>query len=98
MRRLVARQHKAIIMEQNTAENLLPIVEGTNIITGDPRAIAVAKFRELADRLEAGEIHGARCEWRVNGAAMVTVELDEREVRFVRTELRDARPNLKAVL
>lgn len=33
-------------------------------VVGNARAIAVAKFRELADRLERGELDGARCEWR----------------------------------
>lgn len=41
---------------------LLP--EETNVVRGNSRAIAVAKFRELADQLERGEIDGARCEWR----------------------------------
>jgi hypothetical protein len=30
---------------------------------GNGRAIAVAKFRELADKLESGELDGARCQW-----------------------------------
>lgn len=34
------------------------------ILTGEGRAIAVAKFRELADRLESGELDGARVQWR----------------------------------
>lgn len=48
-------------------------------ITGDARAIAIAKFRELANKLESGELAGARVEWRDNYGAesqMVTVELD----------------------
>jgi hypothetical protein len=32
-------------------------------VVGDSRAIAVAKFRELADKLERGEIDGARAQW-----------------------------------
>lgn len=32
-------------------------------VKGDGRAIAVAKFRELADKLERGEIDGARAQW-----------------------------------
>lgn len=32
-------------------------------IVGNSRAIAVAKFRELADKLESGEIDGARVQW-----------------------------------
>lgn len=35
-----------------------------NTVVGDSRAIAVAKFRELADKLESGELDGASCEWR----------------------------------
>lgn len=34
------------------------------VVVGNPRAIAVAKFRELADKLESGELDGARIEWR----------------------------------
>src|SRR6188768_1920763 len=32
-------------------------------IVGNSRAIAVAKFREIADKLESGELDGARCQW-----------------------------------
>lgn len=32
-------------------------------IRGNGRAIAVAKFRELADKLESGELGGARVQW-----------------------------------
>lgn len=31
---------------------------------GKGRNIAVAKFRELADKLESGELDGARAQWR----------------------------------
>lgn len=34
------------------------------VYTDDPRGWAVAKMRELADRLASGELHGARSEWR----------------------------------
>jgi hypothetical protein len=34
------------------------------VLTGEGRAIAVAKFRELADKLESGELDGARVQWR----------------------------------
>jgi hypothetical protein len=40
--------------------------DAQNVVKGDSRAIAVAKFRELADKLERGEIDGASCEWRHN--------------------------------
>lgn len=33
-------------------------------VTGNSRALAVAKFRELADALEAGTLDGARVQWR----------------------------------
>jgi hypothetical protein len=32
-------------------------------VRGNSRAIAVAKFRELADKLESGELDGARVQW-----------------------------------
>lgn len=32
-------------------------------VKGNGRAIAVAKFRELADKLESGELDGARVQW-----------------------------------
>lgn len=58
------------------------------VLTGEGRAIAVAKFRELADKLESGELDGARVQWRrQSGAEMaagnpsemqtVTVTADE---------------------
>jgi hypothetical protein len=37
-------------------------------LRGDGRAIAVAKFRELADKLERGELDGARVQWRAQNA------------------------------
>lgn len=33
-------------------------------LKGDGRAIAVAKFRELADKIESGVLDGARVQWR----------------------------------
>jgi hypothetical protein len=42
------------------------------VLTGEGRAIAVAKFRELADKLESGELDGARVQWRRQSA----LELD----------------------
>lgn len=32
-------------------------------VKGNGREIAVAKYREIADMLERGEIDGARCQW-----------------------------------
>jgi len=39
------------------------------------RVIAVAKFRELADRLERGELNGARVQWREGSDVIEVVEL-----------------------
>ena len=57
------------------------------------RAAAVAQFRELADRLEAGELEGARVEWRSGYPYLTYVELDYarqqvrmRQVRIEETE------------
>jgi hypothetical protein len=52
-----------------------PQTEGV-IYADNPRAAAVAKFRELADKLERGELNGASCQWNDNPdqPAMVFVE------------------------
>lgn len=39
------------------------------VLSGSGRAIAVAKFRELANRLESGELDGARVQWRRQSTA-----------------------------
>ena len=39
------------------------------VLTGQGRAIAVAAFRELANRLESGELDGARVQWRRQSTA-----------------------------
>ena len=58
------------------------------IIAGDTaRMAAVAKFRELADRLESGELDGARIQWRDGLHHVETVELDGRHVALLRFEL-----------
>lgn len=41
-------------------------------VRGKSRAIAVAKFRELADKLERGELDGARVQWLAPGDAQVS--------------------------
>jgi len=46
------------------------------------RLAAVAKFRELATRIESGELHGARVEWRHGLDVIKTVEVDRTQVRF----------------
>jgi hypothetical protein len=43
-----------------------PYVRGTDgqaRVRGNGRAIAVAKFRELVDKLESGELDGLRAQW-----------------------------------
>lgn len=53
------------------------------ILHGNPRAIAVAKFRELADKLESGELDGARCQWRSESPELQFVTLDNNTVQIV---------------
>jgi len=48
------------------AETAAPYAQNPGLssrIKGNGRAIAVAKFREIADKLERGELDGARCQW-----------------------------------
>lgn len=54
--------HKLRAVPVRQAPVRAPDAEG--YVVGDSRAIAVAKFRELADKLESGELDGASCEWR----------------------------------
>ncbi len=86
-------------MEQNTAENIVPVVESSASVQGEPRAVFVAKMRELADKVEAGVLDGARCEWADGLPAMVTVEVDlnNGRVHLERTRLVDSRPKLTSV-
>lgn len=42
----------------------------------------VLKMRELADRLESGELHGSRIQWRHGLETIEYVEVDGKEVRF----------------
>lgn len=44
------------------------------IATDNPREVFVAKLRELADRVESGELRGASCYWNNDQPAMVYVE------------------------
>lgn len=55
---------KVLDFEQAKERHRAPDVHGR--VVGDGRAIAVAKFRELADKLESGELDGASVEWRDN--------------------------------
>lgn len=50
------------LVPARVAPERLPDEQG--LVRGNSRAIAVAKFRELADKLERGELDGASCEWR----------------------------------
>lgn len=54
-------------------------------LTGDPRTIAVAKFRELADKIESGELDGARIQWphARSENQMQFVTLDTKKVQFI---------------
>lgn len=58
------------------------------------RAVAVAKFRELADRLERYEILGARIQWREGLTEIETVIVTENraELRRESTVGADAEP------
>lgn len=49
-----------------------------------PREQAVAKFRELADRLESGELFAARVSWRDGRDYVEYVEGDDRSVTLRR--------------
>lgn len=53
------------------------------------RGTAVAKFRELADRLESGELAGARVQWGAHLDHIEVVELDKEagQVRLYRVEV-----------
>lgn len=53
---------------------------------GDGRAIAVAKFRELADKLESGELDGARVQWMDTHGLLVET-LDGRRFDLVKQEV-----------
>lgn len=54
-------------------------------------AVAVAKFRELADKLESGELAGARVQWRDGLDHVECVELDHEagQVRFARVQIEE---------
>ncbi len=63
-------------------------------VQGDGRAIAVAKFRELADKLESGELDGARVQWGTNPGLdtvteMQTVTLSATEVQLITTKIEE---------
>ncbi len=78
---------------------------GSVIYTDSPRAAYTAKLRELADRIDSGELSGARAEWNDSPEqpAMVYCEVDTvREgepasVRFVRATFAPVASRLRAV-
>ena len=79
---------KVLDFEQAKERHRAPDLHGN--IKGDGRAIAVAKFRELADKLESGELDGARVQWRDdNGPTteMITVTLDAQKVQLLTTTI-----------
>ena len=59
----------------------------TGVLRGEGRAVAVAKFRELARRIESGELDGARVQWRQvtegNPDGMEVVELTDTSVQLI---------------
>jgi hypothetical protein len=65
----------AINLQPAQAEGLA-LVQLPHLPGHDFRSEAVAKFRELADRLESGELAGARVQWseRVDYVEIVEVE------------------------
>jgi hypothetical protein len=58
------------------------LADQKEVIKGEPLAVAVAKFRELADRLESGELAGARVQWRDGLPEMETVTMDGETVQL----------------
>lgn len=73
----------------------LPIVHTYEVAVTPLRDLAVAKFRELADKLESGELDGVRCEWREGSEEIVIVEMSSDTVRLRR--YRYMAPTLKLV-
>jgi len=63
-------------------------------VQGDGRAIAAAKFREMADKLESGELDGARCQWGTNPSLdteteMVTVTFTADTAQLITTKIEE---------
>ena len=73
----------------------LPIVHTFESTAGSLRELAIAKLRELAYKLESGELNGARCEWREGSDEIIVVELASDTVRLRR--YRHVVPALKLV-
>ncbi len=77
-----------VVEDQERA--LMP--EAFGRIQGNGRSIAVAKFRELADKLESGELNGARIQWRDDEgpeSEMVTVTVDSEKVQLLTTTIEE---------
>jgi hypothetical protein len=66
-------------------------------VVSSPRALAVAKFRALADALESGALDGARVEWLEGGDEMTVVELDPHADLVRLTRYRMTAPALSVV-
>ncbi len=63
-------------------------------VQGVGRDIAVAKFRELADKIESGELDGARVQWGTNPGLdteteMVTVTFSPTIVQMIITKIEE---------
>lgn len=66
------------------------LADRKEVIKGEPLAVAVAKFRELADRLESGELAGARVQWRDGLPEMETVTMDGETVQLTQFTIEEA--------
>jgi hypothetical protein len=74
----------------NAAMKIVPAPVQT-VRSDNARAVAVAKFRELADKLESGELEGARVQWREGVDYIECVELDysKKQARFARVQIEE---------
>lgn len=87
--RKLRKLHAVASLTKPAISKDLPVKNETEILRGDARALAVAKFRDLANKLESGELDGARVQWRNGSPDMEVVEMDghldqpgERSVRL----------------
>jgi hypothetical protein len=71
-----------LVPERRETETRELLAEEKTVLVGNPRAVAVAKFRELADKLESGELDGARVQWRDGLPVMETVTMDHEKVQL----------------
>jgi hypothetical protein len=77
-----------LVANPREGRDLLP--DGTAVLRGEERAVAVAKFRELADKLESGELDGARVQWLSGSGNMETVTRDATSVQFTQFKIEEA--------